>query len=175
MNDKLQLRNQLKIKRAAFTGIERKEADEAILNYFLKQFSDFESYFIYNSFSSEADTKNIIFALLKAGKRVYLPKVMGENMLAVPCGKTRIGAFGIEEPVGQPFEGDMDITVIPLLAVNSGLFRIGYGKGYYDKYLKDKRTLKVGLGYNFQIAEFNEDGWDIPLDAFVCEKGVFKK
>lgn len=94
-------------------------------------------------------------------------------MVAVPYGKTRVGAFGIEEPEGQAFEGDIDVTVIPLLAVNARGFRVGYGKGYYDKYLKGKNTLKAGLGYAFQIEEFEEDGWDIPLDLFLCEKGIY--
>ena len=86
----------------------------------------------------------------------------------------RRGAFGIEEPEGQAYFGDTDITVIPLLGINSRLFRIGYGKGFYDRYLRDRHTVKVGLGYSFQRAEFKEDEWDIPLDAFICEKGIFK-
>ena len=65
------------------------------------------------------------------------------------------------------------MTVIPLLAVNGRGFRIGYGKGFYDRYLKDKRTKKVGLGYSFQIESFEEDKWDIPLDLFLCEKGIY--
>lgn len=96
-------------------------------------------------------------------------------MLAVPYGQTRKGAFGTEEPEGQPFCGDTDVTVIPLLAVNKNMQRIGYGRGYYDRYLKGRKTLKVGLGYSFQLAEFDGDEWDVPLDKFVCEKGIYGK
>lgn len=172
MKSKAELRKEFKTVRSAFTGNEREIADNEILKIFLKEFGGYESYFIYNSFFNEADTKGIIAELLKAGKRVYLPKIEGKNMFAVPFGETQKGAFGIDEPTGQPYFGDIDVTVIPLLAVNKKLFRIGYGRGYYDKFLKDKRTKKIGLGYSFQIADFIEDKWDEPLDMFLCEKGV---
>ena len=175
MSDKNDLRRQLKLTRSRFSGREREKADAAILNNFIERYVGYESFFIYNSFSSEADTKQLIAKLLRAGKRVYLPRIEGEDMVAVPYGESGIGAFGIEEPTGQAFDGDISVTVIPLLAVNERGFRIGYGKGFYDRYLKDRHTVKVGLGYSFQIADFKEDGWDIPLDAFVCEKGVYAK
>lgn len=175
MSDKEKLRIQLKKQRSNFKGEGRTKADEAILENFLEAFGGRESFFIYNSFCSEADTNRIISALLAAGKRVYLPRVEGENILAVPYGQTKNGAFGINEPEGQPFFGDIEVTVIPLLAVNKRMQRIGYGKGYYDRYLKNANTEKVGLGYSFQTAEFDGDEWDIPLDFFVCEKGIYCK
>lgn len=175
MCDKKRIREQLKKIRESFRGVQRDTADKLIAEKFLFEFKDFESFFIYNSFSSEADTSRIITALLKAGKRVYLPRVEGDKLVAVPYGETHKGAYGIEEPDGQAYEKDIDVTVIPLLAVNEKLFRIGYGKGYYDRYLKDRRTKKVGLGYGFQITEFKEDEWDIPLDFYLCEKGIYGK
>ncbi|MDE6868911.1 MAG: 5-formyltetrahydrofolate cyclo-ligase [Clostridia bacterium] len=173
MNGKEELRYKLKIKRKYFVGVRREFADGAILDNFLNAFGQYDSFFIYNSFSTEADTKGIIAELLKADKKVYLPRVDGGKMVAVPYGETSKGAFGIDEPKGKPYKGKIDVTVIPLLAVNERGYRIGYGKGFYDNYLKDKRTKKVGLGYGFQIESFDEDKWDIPLDLFLCEKGIF--
>ena len=175
MCDKKQIRYELKIKRENFRGEQREQADKLIAEKFLAEFENSESFFIYNSFSSEADTSRIIGALLKAGKRVYLPRVEGETIVAVPYGRTRRGAYGIQEPDGQACESDIEVTVIPLLAVNERLFRIGFGKGYYDRYLKDRHTKKVGLGYSFQITDFKEDEWDVPLDMFLCEKGIYGK
>lgn len=166
-------RNKLKIKRKYFQNVRREEADRVIAETFFAAFSNYESFFIYNSFSTEADTSLIISGLLAAGKKVYLPRVEGENIVAVPYGETEKGAFGIEEPTGQAFSGDIDVTVAPLLAVNERGFRIGYGKGFYDRYFKAAKTLKVGLGYAFQIENFLEDEWDEPLDKFVCEKGIY--
>ncbi len=170
-----ELRKQLKTKRNLFQGETRLRADCAICEKFLNSYAEYESFFVYNSFSSEADTKRIISALLNAGKRVYLPRIEESDICAVPYGKTQRGAFGVEEPLGQAFAGDIQVTVVPLLAVNKNLFRIGYGGGYYDRYLKNRNTLKIGLGYSFQIEEFKEDEWDEPLDAFVCEKEIYEK
>ena len=173
MNGKDEVRYKLKIKRRYFSGVRREFADGCILDNFIAAYADFDSFLIYNSFADEADTHALIETLLSAGKRVYLPRVEGENIVAVEYGKTQKGAFGIDEPCGQAFEGNIDVTVIPLLAVNERGFRVGYGKGFYDRYLMDKQTYKVGLGYFFQIEDFKEDGRDEKLDSFVCEKGIF--
>ena len=173
MNDKESIREKLKIKRKYFQYYQREMADCAIADNFMNAFSKYESFFIYNSFSTEASTKLIIERLREAGKKVYLPRIDGGRMVAVPYGETVKGEFGIEEPTGQPYDGDIEITVIPLLAVNERGFRIGYGKGYYDKYLKNAKTKKVGLGYYFQTEHFKEDEWDVPLDLFICEKGIY--
>lgn len=168
-----ELRYKLKIKRKYFSGVRRDTADIAIAEEFLNAYSGYDSFFIYNTFSTEADTSLIIKALLTAGKRVYLPRVEGENIVPVPYGNLKKGAFGIYEPEGQAYTGSIDVTVIPLLAVNEEGFRIGYGKGYYDRFLKTAETLKVGLGYFFQIEDFRRDEWDVRLDSFVCERGIY--
>ena len=173
--NKDEIRNKMKVKRRYFGEVVRLEADRTILETVLAAFADSESFFIYNSFSTEARTDLIIEELLKAGKRVFLPRVEGKNMLPVPYFGEELekGAFGINEPKGEPYSGDIDVTIIPLLAVNSRGFRIGYGGGFYDRYLKDRNTKKVGMGYGFQFEEFNEDAFDVPLDVYICEKGVY--
>ena len=168
-----ELRYKLKVKRRYFQGVRREYADEVILNYFLSAYEKYENFFIYNSFGDEADTKKIISALLEMGKKVYLPRVEGENIVAVPYGQLKMGAFGIDEPAGQAYNGKIDVTVIPLLAVNERGYRIGYGKGFYDRFLKSVKTLKVGLGYSFQIENFKEDEWDEPLDELLTERGIY--
>ncbi len=168
------IRREMRNLRAHFTGINRAEADKKLTENFLKTFCVYQSYFVYNSFGTEADTSLIIKRLLSLGKRVYLPRVEGEKVVAAPFGETKFGAFGIAEPTGQAFFGDIEITVIPLLAVNACGYRIGYGKGYYDRYFKCTKTVKVGLAYGFQIADFKEDVWDEPLNYLVTESGVVK-
>lgn len=174
--NKEEIRRKLKIKRKYLGEIVRLEADRAIAEAFLQAFGGHDSFFVYNSFKDEARTDIIISALLDADKRVYLPRVEGESLAAVPFGRTTPvmrGAFGVEEPCGEAFAGVAQITVVPLLAVNSRGFRIGYGGGYYDRYLKDNPTLKVGLGYDFQFEEFEEEEFDQPLDIYVSERGIY--
>lgn len=175
MSDKNEIRAKMRALRKNFAGEGRESADREILNSFISVFGGFDGYFIYNSFSSEARTDLIQKELLKAGKRVYLPRVEGKDMVAVLYGGGfKEGAFKISEPLGEPYSGDINVTAIPLLAVNGRGYRIGYGGGFYDRYLKDKTTLKVGLGYDFQMTDFEEEPFDVPLDYFVSEKGIKK-
>lgn len=169
---KEEIRQKLKIKRKYFQGYRRSVADEMIAADFLAAYGRFESFLIYRSFGAEAGTDLLIDGLIKADKRVFLPRVEGEGIVAVPYGKTVKGAFGVEEPTGQAYGGKIDVTVTPLLAVNARGFRLGYGGGFYDRYFREHATLRVGLGYAFQQEEFEEDAWDEKLHAFLCERGI---
>lgn len=176
---KEELRYKFKIKRKYFQHSIREVADGAIADAFLTAYGQFDSFFIYNSFGSEADTKIIIDRLICAGKRVFLPRVEGKDMVAVQYfGKENElikNGYGIYEPQGQAYDGEIDVCAAPLLAVNSKGFRLGYGGGYYDRYFSThKKVIKVGLGYFLQMTdEFKEDGSDEPLDSFVSERGIY--
>lgn len=174
MSDKNAIRAQMRALRKNFDKEARESADRAILDKFFSEFGKYESFFVYNSFSSEARTDLIIQKLLSENKRVYLPRVEGRDMLPVQyCGEQlKKGSYGIYEPQGEPFFNEIDVTLIPLLAVNSRGFRIGYGGGFYDRYLSVKNTMKVGMGYGFQLQEFEENSFDVPLNAFICESGI---
>ena len=172
--NKQEIRYKLKIKRRYFQGVRREFADEVIAENFVAAYGQFDSFLLYSAKGDEAKTSIIEEKLLSLGKKVFYPRVEGENIVPVPCGQMKEGAFGILEPIGQAYTGKIDVTVVPLLAVNERGFRVGYGKGFYDRYLKTAQTKPVGLGYSFQLDEFQEDVWDEPLDEFICEKGVFK-
>ncbi|MCH5148169.1 MAG: 5-formyltetrahydrofolate cyclo-ligase [Clostridiales bacterium] len=171
---KQEIRYKLKIKRRYFQGVRRDFCDDVIAENFMAAYGHFDSFLLYSAIGDEAKTSIIAEKLLKLGKSVFFPRVEGENIVPVLCGQMKKGAFGILEPVGQAYTDKIDVTVVPLLAVNERGFRVGYGKGFYDRYLKTAQTKSVGLGYSFQLDEFEEDEWDEPLDEFICEKGVFK-
>jgi 5-formyltetrahydrofolate cyclo-ligase len=79
--------------------------------------------------------------------------------------------FGLREPLRSDAAPQPDVQVIPMLAFNERKFRLGYGKGYYDAYLKTFSGVKLGLCYA-EDAEVHlvEDPWDIPLDEIVSER-----
>lgn len=177
MPTKEELRYKYKIKRKYFQHSAREVADGAIADIVLSAFADRESFFVYNSFGSEADTHNIIARLSAAGKRVYLPRTEGGVMVAVPyqSGDTLVkNKFGIEEPEGQAYEGEIEVCITPLLAVNESGYRLGYGGGYYDRYFAaHPHILKAGIGYALQLcSESFEGGNDVPLDIYVSERGI---
>lgn len=175
---KSRLRYKYKIKRLYFQHSAREVADGAIADTFMAAFERFESFFIYYSFNSEADTRALIGRLLAAGKQVYLPRVEGKDMAPVrfygDANSLVPNAYGISEPQGQAFDGHIDVCAAPLLAVNSKGYRLGYGGGFYDRYFSaDKCSVRVGLGYWLQYTdEFEEQAGDEPLDLFVCERGI---
>lgn len=113
-----------------------------------------ENFFVYLSFSSEAPTDKLIEELLERGKTVYCPRTLDGEMFAVLYGEDfTVSSLGIREPVGEIYQGVIDVAVIPLLAVDRLGNRLGYGKGYYDRYLKDKPCKRVGYCFDFQIVE----------------------
>ncbi|MGN0806776.1 MAG: 5-formyltetrahydrofolate cyclo-ligase [Candidatus Coproplasma sp.] len=171
------LRYKYKIKRKYFQNSAREVADGAIRDIIDLAFADRESFFIYYSYGTEADTHGVIAQLLSAGKKVYLPRVEGDIIVPVPYdGKTELikNSFGIYEPFGQAYEGRIDVCIAPLLAVNSKGYRLGYGGGFYDRYFAaNPDTLKAGLGYSLQSCEDDfQQEHDVPLDIFICERGI---
>lgn len=68
---------------------------------------------------------------------------------------------------------DLDVLLLPLLAIDSHGYRLGYGGGYYDRLLEHQRPpYLIGVGYLAQYcATLPQDAWDIPLDGFLCENG----
>ena len=171
------LRYKYKIKRKYFQYSRRAVADGAVADNLIRRFADANSFFIYYSFGSEADTRDIIRRLLLAGKEVYLPRVEGKDMVAVRYvegDELKKSPLGVSEPVGEAYDGKIDVAVVPLLAVNSDGYRLGYGGGFYDRYLKKSSCIRAGIGYDFQLTdEFVADEWDEPLDIFISERGIY--
>ena len=89
-----------------------------------------------------------------------------------------INEYGIPEPVSNKSEYP-DILLVPIVAYDKNLFRIGYGGGFYDRYInkinKRKKTITIGLAYSFQeVKKISMNKYDIKLDFIVTEKGFFK-
>jgi 5-formyltetrahydrofolate cyclo-ligase len=68
-----------------------------------------------------------------------------------------------------------DIILIPIVAFNKKCFRVGYGGGYYDRYLHNKNVLKIGIAFDLQKAEFHVEHHDIPLDYIFTERKIYQK
>ena len=91
----------------------------------------------------------------------------------------KINKFGMLEPVLQTKSTVPDIMLIPLLAYDKNKSRLGYGKGFYDRYLnryikKNKKIITVGVAFSFQQAKkIPTDNYDVKLDYILNEKGIF--
>ena len=135
------------------------------------------SYLIYLSFSSEAQTDGLIDRLIKSGNKVYCPRLENGEMVAVEYNEDfSISSYGIREPLGQAFNGDIDCVVLPALAVDGKGNRLGYGKGYYDRYLKKHtQSKRIAFCYDFQVLDQVPcDEWDEKVEIVVTDKRILK-
>lgn len=170
IEDKPQLRARY---RALREGLKSPERDEQILQKFLASpFFEKSSFFVYHSVGAEADTLQIIKALLAADKQVYLPRIAGKNMLAAPYSLEREIVFGIPQPK-EGGDHSAEVIITPLLAFDQEGYRLGCGGGYYDRYFASHKGVRVGLCYQGQAVKALPRGrFDLPLDAVVTEAGV---
>lgn len=111
--------------------------------------------FTYLSYSSEAATDELVRACSARGYTVLAPRVENGDMYAVPIGDDfTLSPLGIREPIGRAYGRAPDIVVLPCLAVDERGNRLGYGGGYYDRYLKKYPTARrVAYAYDFQIVD----------------------
>ena len=119
---------------------------------------------IYHSLPDEVNTHDFI-RKWSAHKQILLPVVIGDDLeLRRYTGSADLkkGAYGIEEPVGEPFTDydSIDLAIIPGVAFDTHGNRLGRGKGYYDRLLpRLPHTYKIGICFPFQLLE------EIPTDA----------
>ena len=175
-NVKEVLRREMKRRRAG--ADDRAERDGKIAEYFLglPQVARSERIFIYYSFGQEADTHAIVDELLRRGKEVYLPRVEGQEMVFVRYKGQALkkSRYGIEEPEGERTQARADAVVLPMLAADGKLHRLGYGGGYYDRFLPQAEgAVKIGICYDFQRTEKEfAESHDIPADVLVTDRGI---
>jgi len=133
---------------------------------------------LYYPHKNEVDTKPIIGKLLQEGKiTVCLPKVVGQNIVPVKVNslsQLKEGYAGIKEPEGQPCPvEEIDLVVVPAVAFDRKGQRLGYGKGFYDRFLKETDALKVGLAYDFQVVDsLPAEEHDEPVDLIITPTGI---
>lgn len=170
MNDKKAIRKIYKELRAKVKN-QRQQEEACLLR--LKNHPRFlaaEQIFLYSAYGSEFPTEGIAALARSYGKEVAYPKVQGREMVFYQGGHLEKGFMGIEEPVGGkrsiPQKGDL--MLLPGLAFTKEGKRLGYGGGYYDRYLADckERPFLMGLAFTCQIADSLP--WE-PHDIYVDE------
>ncbi len=134
--------------------------------------------FIYAAYRSEVSTDMIIREALSDGHRVYAPKIVDEEngsmefFRILGAADLAPGYRGIPEPVGDAgFDGSFDdvYMILPGAVFDPGGRRVGYGRGFYDRYLKGKEAaFKAGICFSCQIVEkVPSDPWDAVMDRVI--------
>ena len=182
--DKGELRRRLRAERLELPAEYAAESDAAIFEKLiaLPEFKEARTVFTYLSVEGEPDTREIINAAIDLGKTVAIPRVKGASMDAVPVKSLdglSIGKFGIFQPAGEwpgIDAGGIDFVVVPGLAFDRLGYRLGYGGGYYDRFLSKCHAYSVGLcrsAHAFEVLP--RDEWDVPVDCVLTELGPFSK
>ena len=136
----------------------------------------------YYPYNYEIDILEILKLLEKKNYKISLPKIKKKNQMNFfewsfndPLS---INKYGIPEPISKKLIYP-DVLIIPLVAFDNELNRLGYGGGYYDRYLaksfKKKRIIKIGIAYSFQkLNKIPINKYDIRLDYIITEEKFYK-
>ena len=132
---------------------------------------------LYNSMNSEVDTKDLINYSLTL-KKVLLPRIINNKLEFIKIDKdTKYNKsnFGVVEPIGEIYKGNIDLIIVPGVSFDKEKNRIGYGKGYYDKYLANKDIYKIGICFSKQIVDnIIVNQYDIKMDMIIADDRVYK-
>jgi 5-formyltetrahydrofolate cyclo-ligase len=146
---------------------------------------EYESIMFYIAFASEVRTQNCLTKTIDNGKTVIVPICSADDRRELLPShlfdlhrEVEKSSFGILEPKPEfrrPFPpGKIDLVVVPGLAFDEKGYRIGYGGGYYDRFLtRCPQALHVGLAYEIQMIEcaFPSE-WDIPVHKIITEDRI---
>lgn len=135
----------------------------------------------YFAIGSEVRTDYLVKTAFKNHKVLVLPKTEGDQIVFYKIfesdferKKLTKGKFGIvEPPASSNSVNNIDLLIVPGLAFDSNGYRLGYGKGYYDKFIeKNKCGFSIGLAFQFQLLNFELPHSDIDrkLSAIATEK-----
>lgn len=182
---KNRIRQILRERKAAVSPADRLEKSRRICRHVLEKIWKNETVLAYTSKEMEVNTTPLIDALLEQNHPVAVPIIQKEDVsLRLSYIRTRSvlvpSTFGVPEPIGSEIPANpKDITTIllPMLGFDRTGARIGYGAGYYDRFLeKNPGLYKIGIAFACQeIERLPVDETDIRMDCIITEDGVVYK
>ncbi len=140
---------------------------------------------LYLDFNNEVSTYSLIKKLLNLGKIVSSPITLKEERKLIPSQITDLkngiqyGAYNIREPKPECSPAinikDLDVIIVPAVAYDKNCYRLGYGGGFYDRFLENLRKDAVTIGIAFDLQIFDEvpkEAHDAQLDYIVTESRI---
>ena len=174
--DKHQLRQSIRQQKRAMTEEEilRRSAKLGELFASSEAYQNAKTIYGYLPYNQEVRTVPMLERALREGKRVAVPKVYGEEMKFIyldDLNQVAKGYAGIPEPIadGPVADDETALVLMPGLAFDPQGHRIGYGGGFYDKFLsREPEHPTLALCYEFQMAPHLEtEEFDIPVDTVI--------
>ena len=185
MSIKEKIRNEKRYERSILYDAHVARLSDNFLTQWMKFSKElsYQSIAIYYPFDNEASPLEIFNYLHSKNKEVLLPVVEKESK-TLSFAKYGIQSelvknnFGIFEPKDKEFIDieDIEIVLIPCVAFNDKLFRLGMGGGFYDRtFSKKSSTILIGMAYSFQYEnESFQEKHDVKMDYVITQKGILK-
>ncbi len=160
---------------------ERQQYDRQVSELLIAELRQ-NDYRIVNSFlplPDEVDIMPVVEDLLERGVLVVAPKTLEspylQHLVLTDLNNLEVGKYATKHPAeGEIFTGTYDAILVPGLAFDHRGYRIGYGAGYYDHFLRDQHTaIKIGVGYGFQyVPQIPVSEHDVPVDVVITNEGI---
>lgn len=180
--EKEELRKNLRERRNQL--LQKEEKSHCITNHVVSSlvFQNASTVMLYRSTKGEADTGELWEQCQKMGKTCLFPKCVSKTemiaVLATGENDFSVSKFGILEPISNEIfpKDKIDLVIVPAVGFDQKNYRVGYGGGFYDRYLADYVGNTMGLCFSELITETvfpNE--WDIPVMFVATEEGLHPK
>jgi 5-formyltetrahydrofolate cyclo-ligase len=149
----------------------------------LREIRDSSTLMVFLSFGSEVLTDDLIRWGWSEGKRIVVPLCRPESRELTPCridgfDELETGHYGIREPKAGRLRSvpraEIDAVIVPAVAFDRRGYRVGYGGGYYDRFLPEcPQAANIGAAFACQIVpEVPSDRYDLAVDRIVTEEGI---
>ncbi len=173
---KAEIRKEILKKRELIKNRKQKNRDILLRLFSTDAYKNAKTIMVYLSYRGEVDTLAIIEKMISDGKILCAPVCINKTEMVAKkitsLNDLKTGAYGILEPCGEEIKS-IDLIIVPGVAFNEKLHRIGYGAGYYDRFLKENKTFTLGLFYEMQKASFLAEETDVRLDAIITENRIY--
>lgn len=189
MWQKQQIRQRIRAQRLLLSDLTQHHCARLITQHLSRQpeFQQAQHIALYMSFNNEVSTQFIFTKALKLHKSCYLPSITATHHLNFykvdthsQLSKNRFGIFEPARNANVRYAHQFDLIVVPLVAFDWALHRLGMGGGYYDRTFGFKtpttKPYLVGLGYDFQrVKQLPSSNLDVSLDMVITEKCTYRR
>ena len=179
--NKKEARTLIKEKRMKLSQAYIDVASEKIFEKLLQNedFKNAKTIMSYMDFKNEVKTDKINDFIKNSGKILVLPKVKDKETMIVIEDKNQyiVSPFGNKEPDGEEYKGQIDVIITPGVAFDRDKNRVGFGRGYYDRFfVKHSNAKKIAIAFEKQIIDegIETDKYDKKVDILITENNIIK-
>lgn len=172
---KAELRKLVKTRIKNMTEEEKKKESEDVMMKLenTQQFKSAKTILLFHSLPDEVCTHELI-EKYASKKKILLPVIDGEKWhIREYKGDLKTGEYNIQEPTGVNYYdyGSIDLVVVPGVCFDKDKGRVGRGKGYYDRILKEIKAFKIGICFDCQLlSKVPAEEWDVKMDQVMTAK-----